>query len=698
MADQNRSELIKKYPIGNGLDAFLASFSSTCEDRSLPHSDILDRLDRQDVQDIVFNLLSALQILPALRHLRSKIGSGTLRTDLLKLNSAVDSDDFDFDRIRPLFDAVLKKRPDNEIWDQVYSAVTESTPPPRPILSSIQQTPLSQNTSGLVNSSECRQNVDPILKLELEHLYVGLPHFHKAFFGDVPDLDMVSEAVFRRCTEGDNPLFKDGWSGWPACAKESDVLTWFGGLIPKLEEFAGDRISPAARRKLDITYNPNSEDLRYRWSHILVAGELKSNPKADTASIAWIDLASLCGSLMRVWEFDRLGGIASEQFDINKKYGGLQFVTAILGFLRMNKGMLGFDPTMIISGGQQYIEIERNGKTERLIIDDVMKRARCIAGRATICWKAHRKEDPQTPLVIKDSWQYTDRDEEGILVQEATEKGVINVARYYHHGNVRVRCADDDVQNNVRKGLDITKATNYRSERAILPSSASASSMSRKGQSSGAGVKRPSSETDAILPPSKRSGSTSPVKASVEAQPNRVHRRVILRDYGKPIYNASSPVAMLAALEDISINNLMINEDDENPSRRAFLIDLDLAIKAQREGASGAKGKTGTRAFMAIGALLGKDVGATEFESWNYQSDNQLVRSKKGVIDDEDDFLRTSEEVFTPYYQALIPWVNRLRRKVFPNGERWKKPAPELYRTMKDIIREAQKDKKVLGT
>ena len=28
---------------------------------------------------------------------------------------------------------------------------------------------------------------------------------------------------------------------------------------------------------------------------------------------------TLCGSLMRVWEFDRLGGIASEQFDINKK-------------------------------------------------------------------------------------------------------------------------------------------------------------------------------------------------------------------------------------------------------------------------------------------------------------------------------------------------------------------------------------------
>jgi hypothetical protein len=436
-----------------------------------------------DVQDLASSLLSALQILPATRLLTSKRGRGTLRSDLLRLISAVASADFDFDRVRRLLKSALTDEPDDAlIWDQVYNAVTESTPPPRPIPSSIQETPWSQNTSGFVNSSEFRQDVDPVLKLELERLYVGLPNFHKTFFGDVPDLNTVAEMVFGRCTEGDNPLFKEGWSGWPAGAKESDVLTWFGSLIPKLEAFAGDRIStPAARRKLlaqprtplvgstgkrsmdigfvnsDITYNPDSADSRYRWSHILVAGELKSNPKADKASIAWIDLATyarevlaakdtrrfvlgftLCGSLMRVWEFDRLGGIASEQFDINKNDGGLQFVTTILGFLWMNEDGLGFDPTIITSDGERYIEIERDGQTQRLIIDEVMKRAPCIAGRATTCWKAHRKEDPQTPLVVKDSWQYTDRDEEGILVQEANEKGVVNVARYYHHETVRV--------------------------------------------------------------------------------------------------------------------------------------------------------------------------------------------------------------------------------------------------------------------
>jgi serine/threonine protein kinase len=54
---------------------------------------------------------------------------------------------------------------------------------------------------------------------------------------------------------------------------------------------------------------------------------------------------------------------------------------------------------------------------------------------------------------------------------------------------------------------------------------------------------------------------------------------------------------------DISIGNVMLNmaEDD------GFLIDLDLAIKTDRKNASGAPSKTGTKVFIAIGALYGED-------------------------------------------------------------------------------------------
>jgi hypothetical protein len=57
---------------------------------------------------------------------------------------------------------------------------------------------------------------------------------------------------------------------------------------------------------------------------------------------------------------------------------------------------------------------------------------------------------------------------------------------------------------------------------------------------------------------------------------------------------------------DISIGNLMMNGEEDNPSWPSFLIDLDLAIKENREELSGALNKTGTRAFMAIGALYGE--------------------------------------------------------------------------------------------
>jgi len=42
----------------------------------------------------------------------------------------------------------------------------------------------------------------------------------------------------------------------------------------------------------------------------------------------------------------------------------------------------------------------------------------------------------------------------------------------------------------------------------------------------------------------------------------------------------------------------------------------------------------------------------------------------------------------------LIPFVNRLRRKVFPNGGRWRNPNPQLYVDMKEILRAAQEELK----
>jgi hypothetical protein len=353
------------------------------------------------------------------------------------------------------------------------------------------------------------------------------------------------------------------------------VLSWFADFAEKLAAFAEGYSSASAhkrrplarhdlpiagsvaKRKLDVGFvdDPSAgRNSRCHWNQILVPGELKSSPSADIPSEARLGLAryarevlatqhtrrfvlgfTLCGSLMKVWMFDRLGGIASEQFDINKD--GLRFVSTILGFQWMDEEQLGFDPTIITAQGQQFIEIEREGTRERLILDESMRRARCIAGRATTCWKAHREGDPHTLFVVKDSWQYPERDEEGELLREATAKGAVFMARYYHHETVRVRNAVDDVQNNVRKGLDVTKASNYRQSLSQLPPTTNTARPLRDGRSSSiAGEKRTSSQAGARLPPNKRPCSTLPPKAGREALSNRVHRRVILRDFGDPIY------------------------------------------------------------------------------------------------------------------------------------------------------------------
>ncbi|KAJ5987637.1 hypothetical protein N7522_011885 [Penicillium canescens] len=776
MSDQIRSRLIIENPIGDGLNGFRATFAVICEGADLRSPDeAVDRLKREDMQDLASSLLTALQILPAARLLPSNSG-GIVRSDLLRLISAVASNDFDHERIKPLLkSSLVVTSTDEQIWNLVDVAAAESTPPPRAIASSLQQTPSFQKTSSFANSSEYRQDVDRVLKSELGPLYVGLPHFYSTFFGGVSGLQTASNAVFKKCTEGSDALFADGWKGWPKDADQEHVLSWFADLSEKLATFSADHNSGSthlrrplaqpnkpvqgstAERKLDIGFVSDThagKDTRCQWSQILVPGELKKNPAADTASKAWLDLGryarevlasqdtrrfvlgfTICGSFMRTWAFDRLGGVASERFDINKD--GHQFVKTILGFLWMSEEECGFDPTIITKDGQRFIEIEQNGQTERLVLDKLMKRAPCIAGRSTTCWKAHHEADPRVPLVVKDSWQYTERDEEGELLQEATEKGVVNVARYYHHETVCIRDKADDVLDNVRGGLDIRTASNYRPERLVLSTSTTVPDAPRKGRSSGrSGVKRSSSHTGASLPPNKRSCSASPTKASSKPLPNRVHRRVILRDYGKPIYKASTRPALLAALEgciaghqslheagilhrDISINNLMINEDKENPSWSSFLIDLDLAIREQRDGVSGATGKTGTRAFMAIGSLLGekhsfmhdlesffwvifwicihyegpgKGRVVARFDKWNFVDTEELAGMKKGEISDDADFVRSANEYFTDFYRPLIPCVNTLRKAVFPNGRRWAKADTRLYDQMKEILRGARQD------
>ncbi|KUI72725.1 Tau-tubulin kinase 2 [Cytospora mali] len=802
---ESKLQIIQDRPIGTCLDALYNNLSSLIKE----HSN-LDSINSTDLQDVTLQLATVLLGHPASSVLPSVSRTATLRDDIRRFITS--SSDFDFDRVKPLLATVLERQSDQELWDQVYKVVAElssgpKTPPKlsHPTLASLKtQTPWTRNSGSPVNTNEHRKDLDKIIKGELGVMYADVPRFYQAFFlRCVPGLEGISNKVFDKCQEGPNPLFREGegWTGWPQSAKEEAVLTWFADITSKLAAFTTDLNSTliprhrpvaqptrqlgsetAAKRKLDIGFVNGlsaGNNTNCSWSEILVPGEFKSNPRADIPSKAWLDIAryvrevmahqptrrfvlsfTLCGSIMRVWEFDRSGAIASEKFDINEN--GSKFVLTIIAFLSMDKEQLGFDTTFCTGdGGKEFIEVQRDGSPETLIIDELIVHVPCIVGRATTCWKAFAQKT-ETTVVIKDSWQFTNRDNEGDMLCEVTKKGVENVARYYHHETVRIGKQDDTTQDNIRDGLNITNVEKIELEVLDLSSTSEArSSQQEKGKDSiSPGSKRLSSQIDATLPASKRakSGSRatdSPRRSSsqvdatlpaskqaksgskaTDAPPlNRIHRRIIVRDYGKCIYKASSLSALLNALEgciagheslyqagflhrDISINNLLMNEGDENPTcRRSFLIDLDMAIERSRTKASGAQGRTGTTVFMAIGILVneqhsfrhdlesffwvlfwicihydnrGKSRVVQDFEDWNYMSAKVLAALKK-FITTEKMFLEEAKN-FTPYYKPLIPWVNKLRGVVFPGGAPYEYDNEQLYADMRSVLREASKE------
>lgn len=58
----------------------------------------------------------------------------------------------------------------------------------------------------------------------------------------------------------------------------------------------------------DVVYRPYAgKPSRWRWPHVLVTGELKSNPMADAPPAAWIDLATYARKVLSAQDTLRFG-------------------------------------------------------------------------------------------------------------------------------------------------------------------------------------------------------------------------------------------------------------------------------------------------------------------------------------------------------------------------------------------------------
>ena len=86
-----------------------------------------------ELKNILLNLILALQGFYASHSLPSNGGNKSLFVNLLRLNLAVNLDDFNIKQFLPLLNAILWIEPNKVIWEKVYTTVIEPTPPPQPL-------------------------------------------------------------------------------------------------------------------------------------------------------------------------------------------------------------------------------------------------------------------------------------------------------------------------------------------------------------------------------------------------------------------------------------------------------------------------------------------------------------------------------------------------------------------------------------
>ncbi|OAL23379.1 hypothetical protein AYO22_06429 [Fonsecaea multimorphosa] len=115
----------------------------------------------------------------------------------MELIFAARSNDFDFERIKPLLISTLGSDPDSTVfWDQVYNAVTPPDQACGPIPPSPPNASWLLNRTNFSNSPNNRQILNGILKRVLGAIYAGILQFDEAFFGALADLVLLSGRIF----------------------------------------------------------------------------------------------------------------------------------------------------------------------------------------------------------------------------------------------------------------------------------------------------------------------------------------------------------------------------------------------------------------------------------------------------------------------------------------------------------------------
>ncbi|KAA8910174.1 hypothetical protein FN846DRAFT_761310, partial [Sphaerosporella brunnea] len=353
---------------------------------------------------------------------------------------------------------------------------------------------------------------------------------------------------------------------------------------------------------------------RTYWDQVRVVGELKSNPDKDGRDRTFIQLANymreifgtqpqrcwafgftLCGSLLRIFRFDRSGALGSTSIDIHQQ--PKLFLGAMKFFLTPDSEAVGFDPTIRWNPFNTVVDVVYDPTVHFYrICHSFIVRRYAIATRGTVCWRARPFDQPDgSPwvYVIKDQWRAFERDQEGDILARVTPE-TVGLPKYIWHTDVRCGPTGSvmDVAGHVRKGID------------------------HGAQDKGRTWIRRLTDTSRNLYKTTDDGTRLQ---------KRVKTRLIMSPLGYPLLAFTSYRHLLLALRDavlghrhmytehnivhrdVSLNNILLHPQRGTPAKfpYGFLIDFDFAIDRARLGLSGADFITGTFRYMSIDVLTG---------------------------------------------------------------------------------------------
>ncbi|KAM0797036.1 hypothetical protein BDR22DRAFT_882293 [Usnea florida] len=529
------------------------------------------------------------------------------------------------------------------------------------------QSPVESSSNDLRGSGPTRDEVEKRLIEEIaDCTYLNVANFIPNYFHGKTwegEIGLIENAIKEQKEQ-------DKWHGFPEKPDEGQVTQWFFDFQETfLSQARGQyfmseteqMVDSESKRQVDLlvklrgaanaNHTRENNEVVHPWEDVKAIGQLMEKEPLENldqetilqlAGLArevfisqptrpFVHAFTLCGPRFQAWVFDRSGPYASSQLDLRKEEDLGVFVRIISAYVMMDDIEWGLDTFIKSDNRERYVEIIELATTtpKRFYLEpNPIACQHALVCRGTCCFRAHLDSPQGSFYVVKFSWTSDKRQSEASLLAIAKESGVEGIATLFGDKEVmRIR--------DLRRGMEFKNAVlrdfrsfNTGSQDSWDPLGSKAQSQTNSKKRKFGDLEQEQQQT--LVPEDSLCAKNS------DAYDNRIFRCLVISPAGRPLCDFESPMELLKALRDaikghrslfikgnilhrdISENNIIITDPTQAGCYTGLLIDMDLA-ELFESGRSGARFRTGTLTFMAIGVLQGAaHTYRTDLESFFY--------------------------------------------------------------------------------